>query len=176
MNKTLWGLWILGWTLVAGLFLSVLPVQAQEVFRCDPEALTGLSEQLRAEGVLTLQVPEEEFNRCLERYQSAIRRQTPFRSVDVDFRPGEVRLRGHLAWFSLTVSVEPYVDQGRVYVRLREVRLGVLPLPTFLLRPHVARLNAELERAFQRPPLSHIEVQRLDINDDGFVLTVAVRK
>jgi len=134
MNKTLWGLWILGWTLVAGLF-SVLPVQAQEVFRCDP-----------------------------------------FRSVDVDFRPGEVRLRGHLAWFSLTVSVEPYVDQGRVYVRLREVRLGVLPLPTFLLRPHVARLNAELERAFQRPPLSHIEVQRLDINDDGFVLTVAVRK
>ncbi len=176
MDKFPWGLLSFGWVLVVGLVLGVAPVRAQEVFRCDLEQIVKLGEKLRREGSLTLSAPEAEVNRCLVRYQAQIQRQTPFQSVDVDFRPGEVDIRGHWAWFSIVASIEPYVDQGRVYVRLQKVRLGFLPLPAFLFRAPVSRVNAELERFFQRPPLSYVEVQEVVVTEEGLIVTMTLRK
>lgn len=176
MNKFLGKLLLLGWFLALGLSLGVSPIQAQVVVRCDLEQISQLGEELHRAGTLTLIVPEEEVRRCLVRYQSQLQRETPFRSVEVDFHPGEIRIRGHLTWFSLTMRIEPYVEQGRIYIRLREVRQGFLRLPVFLFRSQVARLNAELERAFQRPPLSQVEIQGLDITEERLTLTITLRK
>ncbi len=174
MRKGLWmfvGMSVLVW---AVLFPAV--VHGQETLPCDPNQMQSLAEKLLREGSLTITMMEDEANACLQKYQRVIQRRTPFRSLEVDFRPGIVRVVGQLRWFSLTLDIEPYVENGQIRIRLQGVRIGFLPLPTFLFRSYVERANAELARTFARPPLSYLDIQYLNVTDDGLALSVGLHR
>lgn len=173
-----WWMWGILTGLVVWIVLLLLPAAiatAQEPLPCAPQQWDALARRLVQQGSLTLTFTEAEFNACLARFQPEIRRRTPYRSIQVDFRPGRVRVLADRTWFTLVLDVEPYLLDGQLRVRVHSARWAFLPLPRIFWQGQADRINAQLERVFSRPPFNRVVIQDLNITDQSMTLTVALR-
>lgn len=170
------GRWRWGWVMVLVLSWlgSVHMVRAQEIpFPCSEAGLIQLVNMLQQQGTLTVTGTESQVHICLEQYRTVWQSRTSFSDIQVDLRDGFVRVILRRNFYAFYIDLAPRLDQGRVFLEVRGIRLGFLPVPAFLYQDQVRTINADLARLYATDPvLSHVRVTQFRLTDTDFAVTL----
>jgi len=118
-------------------------------------------------GAFRFSFPEEELNARAGQLPAG-----PAQDVRVDLQPGLLIMTGTVALGPVKgvvrAELEPYVEQGRVAVRVREARLGGVPLPPGVRVALADRAAQLLSREQDRYP--DLVLDRVEVTDTEILL------